>query len=234
MPLVRNHGSLRRRRTWCRLGVVGACVLVGSLLAVGVGLGVAPAVLMVEGGQPRAQALVVLGGDLGDRVERALELYRDRVAPRIVVTGRGDGSFLRDRLISSGVASDAIYLEGAARTTQENAEFTVKLMREEGIRSAIVVTSWYHSRRALACFQKYGDGIDLGSRPALQRGRGRWQRCWEAKCVAREYIALAWYMLRHGISPLQKALPAGSDSAASDSRETAANISVRTRIAGAQ
>jgi len=58
----------------------------------------------------------------------------------------------RRLLLEAGVPASVIQIEGKSTTTRENAEFTLKLMRAEKFQSAILVTSWYHSRRSLKTF----------------------------------------------------------------------------------
>src|SRR5690349_10321004 len=47
-------------------------------------------VLTVDSGKIKADALVVLGGDVRDRSERAAELFKTGEAPLIICTGYGD------------------------------------------------------------------------------------------------------------------------------------------------
>ena len=79
-------------------------------------------------------------------------------------------------LTNSGVPITAILLEPKSRTTRENAKFTIALLRARHLKSAIIVTSWYHSRRALHCFEHYAPDLRFYSRPAstlvMRAGRG--------------------------------------------------------------
>jgi hypothetical protein len=56
--------------------------------------------------------------------------------------------------------------ENRSRNTRENAEYSVAWMREQGLESAVIVTSWWHSRRALACFRKFGPELEWSSVPS--------------------------------------------------------------------
>ena len=56
-----------------------------------------------------------------------------------------------------------IFEEKQSRNTRENAEYSVAWMRERGFKSAVVVTSWWHSRRAMACFRKFGPELEFGN-----------------------------------------------------------------------
>jgi uncharacterized SAM-binding protein YcdF (DUF218 family) len=119
------------------------------------------------------EAIVVLGGgvaaalpparpfpdlsDAADRVWLAARLYRERVAPRVIVSG---GSFMarpgepetteaaamRRFLIDLGVPADAIVSEGTSINTIENIRNVRALV---GDKRVALVTSGYHMPRAL-------------------------------------------------------------------------------------
>ncbi|MGA2854123.1 MAG: YdcF family protein, partial [Verrucomicrobiota bacterium] len=122
--------------------------------------------LCVDSGPVKADVIVVLGGGSGERPARAAELFKELDAPRIIVSGFGDCENNRRILLKAGVPAGAIQLEDKSRTTRENAGFTLKLLRAENARRVILVTTWYHSRRALACFEHYAPEIQFYSRPS--------------------------------------------------------------------
>jgi uncharacterized SAM-binding protein YcdF (DUF218 family) len=156
----------------------------------------------VEGGSNRADVIVILGGDAGDRVFRALELYKALAAPKIIISGDGDWFLIRDRLALAGVSTNAIIIEPNSRNTRENAEFSVRLMKAQGARKAIVVTSWLHSRRALACFRHFSSDIEFSSFPAYQGiNMDHKPSLPEVPSVLHEYLGIAWYWVRYGIAP---------------------------------
>lgn len=110
-------------------------------------------ILTVDSGPVTADAMVVLGGT-SDRAVRAAELFKQGAAPKILVSGNGNDISNMKLLERDGVTNRAIILEGKSRTTRENAEFSIPLLRQMGAQKVIIVTSWYHSRRALACFER--------------------------------------------------------------------------------
>jgi len=122
-------------------------------------------VLTVDSGPVKGDVLVVMGG-YPDRAVRAAELFKQGEAPKILVSGLGDSASNRKLLEQNGVTNTAIILEGKSRTTRENAEFSIPLLRQMGARRVIIVTSWYHSRRALMCFEHYAPDIQFYSRPS--------------------------------------------------------------------
>jgi uncharacterized SAM-binding protein YcdF (DUF218 family) len=160
--------------------------------------------LCVDSGPVKADVIVVLGGGFGkhERPQRAAELFNKHDAPRIIVTGFGDDLINRRILLQSGVPAAAIQDEGKSKTTRENAEFTIKLLREQKLRHVIIVTSWYHSRRALACFEHYAPEIKFYSRPAYS---GFKQASREDKEMSRhiylEFLKLPGYWVCYGVWP---------------------------------
>jgi len=178
--------------------------LAGLLLLLAIAAFILPQkILCVESGNVGGEALVVLGGGSYERPERAAELFRAHAAPRIVVTGEGDCETNRRLLQQAGVPPSAIILEPKARTTRENALDTIPILREKGVRDVILVTSWYHSRRALRCFRHYAPDIKFYSRPAyFAFPRSEWRQQGMYRYIRAEYAKLIGYWLRYGVSPV--------------------------------
>src|SRR6185369_15709743 len=106
----------------------------------------------IDSGPVKADVIIVLGG-AHERPERAAELFKAHEGERVIASGQGDAEANRRIMISEGVPANLIQLEPDSRTTWENAAFTIRLLRAQKVRKAIIVTSWYHSRRALNCFK---------------------------------------------------------------------------------
>jgi uncharacterized SAM-binding protein YcdF (DUF218 family) len=158
--------------------------------------------LTVDSGPVKGDVIVILGGGSHERPERAAELFKEHAAPRIIVSGLGDGENHRRQLLAAGVPANVIELENRSRTTRENAEFTIKLLREQKLKRVILVTSWYHSRRALTCFRHYAPEIEFYSRPSyFAYARADWSRKDLARRIRLEYVKLAGYWVRYGIRP---------------------------------
>jgi uncharacterized SAM-binding protein YcdF (DUF218 family) len=156
--------------------------------------------LCIDSGPAKADVIVVLGG-AHERPERAAELFKEHAAPQIIVSGFGDDEISRRILIEAGVPANAIQIEGKSRTTKENAEFTVKLLREQKLQSAIIVTSWYHSRRALKTFEHFAPAIKFYSRPSyFAFKRADWTRVLDRR-IYLEFMKLSGYWIRYGVSP---------------------------------
>ena len=119
-------------------------------------------VMVVEAPMDRADAIVVLGGEPDARPREAARLFQAGVAPAVVVTGVGDAKANARTLRMAGVPADKIFIEKTARSTVENADFTRPILQELGARRVLLVTSSFHTRRALATFRKRIPGIEFG------------------------------------------------------------------------
>ena len=158
--------------------------------------------LCVDSGPVKADVIVVLGGGSHERPERAAELFNEHAAPRIIISGLGDYEINRRLLIAAGVPGNAIELETQSHTTRENAQFTVKLLREQKLKRVILVTSWYHSRRAVACFRHYAPEMRFFSRPSyFSSARADWSHNRIGNRILLEYAKLLGYWVRYGVCP---------------------------------
>ncbi len=155
--------------------------------------------LQIEGPATKADIIVVLGGEPRIRVQRAAELYQEGMAPLVLVSGYGDCSANIRQLVAAGVPRSAILGECESKSTLENARFGVAALRKAGAKKAIIVTSWYHSRRAQACFRDAAPDMEFISRPALAGVRGYSA---PAGFVWNEFLKLGYYTLVHRIRPV--------------------------------
>lgn len=149
-----------------------------------------------------ADVIVVLGGGLHERPERAAELFKQHAAPRIIISGAGDDEINRAILLRAGVPASAIQLESQSKTTAENAQFTIKLLRQQNVHRVILVTSWYHARRAQKTFEHYAPEIQFYSRPSYYAfDRADWKPKGNGKRIRLEFLKLPGYWLRYGVNP---------------------------------
>ena len=191
-------------RKWWKhllLGLMGGtvCLVVGAIAA----YRESPRLLTIDSGRSSAGAMVVLGGDPVGRPAQAAKLFAAGEAPLIVVSGVGDCATAKLMLEAGGVPARAIVVEGKSRTTMENAEFSVALLRQAGITNAIIVTSWFHSRRALHCFRHAAPDMQFYSRPAyIGLDRAEWPHNGVGYHIRAEYVKLLGYWVCYGVCPL--------------------------------
>lgn len=93
---------------------------------------------------------------LQERLDYALTLYREGDFDRFLVTGGLDNNGatiteaegMRRYLIGQGVPDSDIVPEPRAHSTLENLKFSQAIMKENGWRTAVIVTHQYHGSRA--------------------------------------------------------------------------------------
>lgn len=168
----------RRRRRWWLVPVVAVALLV---LYVG---GTFAQVWMASGrdGAREAQAIVVLGAAQYDgrpspaltrRLEHALDLYEQGLAPMVVVTGgRQSGDRFTEAtagynfLRRHGVPDDAIRKEVQGRTTYESLAAVARFLRKEDVDDVVLVSGPAHAKRLA------GIASDVGLHAAISPADG--------------------------------------------------------------
>jgi len=129
----------------------------------------------------QADVIVLLGGgtepdvpprsmvelnSAGDRVLYGFKLYQEDTAPVILLSG-GDIDFLDDSpstpaddmailLEMLGVPQEDLLIQNASLNTQQDAEFSCKIIKEKGYKKVILVTSAFHMPRSMALFEGQG------------------------------------------------------------------------------
>lgn len=186
-----------RCRKWLAVaGILLGLLLLGQMVA----FYNAPSLLTRDSGPVKGDVIIVLGGGSSERSERAAELFREGAAPRIIITGEGDCETNFELLLAGGVPKDAIEIECNAESTRQNALFTLPMLQKDGAHRVILVTTWYHSKRALSCFRRYAPGIEFYSRPSLYAIQ-RSERRHNAIAVWKELWKIPGYWICYGVKP---------------------------------
>lgn len=127
--------------------------------------------------------VAVSGGDTSARAEEAIRLYKDGWASRIIFsgaaadkTGPSNASVMKQQAIDAGVDPYDVLTEETSENTAQNAAETTSIFEKQNIKSAILVTSPYHERRALLEFRKRAGGVSFRARPALNDKQ--WSALW--------------------------------------------------------
>jgi uncharacterized SAM-binding protein YcdF (DUF218 family)/glycosyltransferase involved in cell wall biosynthesis len=160
----------------------------------------------------RADAIVVFAGGVGEsgqagqgyqeRVEWAIDLYRGGWASNIVLSSGTRHAFsevevMQALAVSRGVPASAIVLEDRAASTMENVRFSADIMARHGWRSALVVSSPYHMRRASLVFRRIAPEVEAVYTPVPRTGffsERRWGASWaQIRAILHEYVAIAYY-----------------------------------------
>lgn len=196
-------------------------VLILLLISWPLGAWLAARLLILHVDLQQADAVVVLGGSSTyvERTRVAAQLFKEGRAPRIILTNDGEqggwsevekrNPFFVERaageLEAAGVPAGNIEaLPQLVTSTYEEARLLREYAVEHRLRSILIVTSAYHSRRALWTLRRVfeGSGIELG----LESPPAGWQTPAPAtwwlhtqgwRVVAGEYVKLAYYHLNY-------------------------------------
>ena len=138
----------RARRNLLAAGLAVAVVVVVALVVVNLQLFVYPA----SSTPAHADAVVVLAGGDGERLDRGLDLVRTGVAPTLVAsTGP-------ERLCNNRYEFEVICFLPDPDDTRGEAEAIGRLADEQGWDHIVLVTSDYHATRARILVERCFDG----------------------------------------------------------------------------
>lgn len=126
-----------------------------------------------DDGPAKADIGVVLAGDYwGHRIEKAAQLIQAGYIPQALISGPSgfyglhECDFAIPFIVHKGYpAADFIPLPHDARSTLEEAQVVLPELRRRKVRSFLLITSNYHSRRAARIFRYVGRSI--GYMPAM-------------------------------------------------------------------
>ncbi len=177
--------------------------------------------LIVRSDLAHADAIVILSGSSAylERTQKAASLFREKRAPMVILTNdalQGGWSQAQQRnplfvereeqeLLLAGVPSHQIVvLPQAVSSTHDEAMLLRNYATLNGLKSILVVTSAYHSRRALMIMRDtFSDsgvmvGIEAVSPGADTPTPATWlwdKRGWST--VGGEYLKIAYYWIKY-------------------------------------
>ncbi len=164
-----------------------------------------------------AGLIVVLSGEISMRPPLAVELYLMNFAPKILLFAKElspaekqglipeQASVVKDYLISQGVSADDIVIPqayGRVTSTYDEALQLKQYCLGNRIDKVILVTSFYHSRRASWIFQKIleGDAVKLMTAPSPS-WRFNCSNWWKTEAglisIFNEYAKFFYYLLKY-------------------------------------
>lgn len=171
------------------------------------------------------QAIVILGAgrlyapELGQETVNANALQRVRYGawlakrtglPLLTTGGLAHGgnpaeAVLMQQVLAREFAVPVRWVEGESRTTYENAQFTARILKAEGIDRIYLVTHALHMKRSLMSFAKFG--LTAIPAPTAYEGRGweigvrsflpKAEALFQVDQVFHEWVGMAWYWLRY-------------------------------------
>jgi uncharacterized SAM-binding protein YcdF (DUF218 family) len=153
----------------------------------------------------RVDAVIAIGGDGIERITTARRLLQNGYGQWLIVSGGPYGPglnsafILRDQAQGAGVPPERILIDDRAESTVDNAEGAARLMTARGLRSGVVLTSPYHTRRAAVVFSRIFSRMGLRVRVlAVDDGyfsvHRWWTRAFERRLVVREYGKLVAFL----------------------------------------
>ena len=186
-------------------------ILVGALLVAGLiwGLNLLAVYLFGLRNEARpADAIVVLGAAqyqgkpspvLQARLDHAIALYRDSIAPALILTGGvGVGDTLseaevgRRYAMKAGVPRARILIEQAGISTEQSMRTVARLMHSRGMHSAVMVSDPFHMLRLRILARRLGiEAYSSPTRtsPIREGSEAEW------KFVLRESLILPFALL---------------------------------------
>lgn len=194
-----------RRSAALTAGAIGGAV---ALWLASVGL------ILLEGARPvtrAADVILVLGAAqyngrpspvLQARVDHAIGLWQEGMAPRLLFTGgigEGDtvseGEVARRYALSRGVPDSAVLVERAGQTSAESVAAAAALMRNAGMQTALLVSDSYHMLRLELLARRAGIRAWRSPTPLSPIDR---DRATHTRYVLRESLLLPAEALRSG------------------------------------
>lgn len=137
--------------------------------------------LIVEKKLEKADTILILAGSGAylERTQKAVEIFKQGVAPKILLTDDGEKTgwsrsekrnipyveMAQRNLVSLGVPSENIEIfKPIGSGTIYEAQIIKEKARENNWKSILLVTSAYHTRRALGTFEKLlaADNVEIG------------------------------------------------------------------------
>jgi uncharacterized SAM-binding protein YcdF (DUF218 family) len=133
------------------------------------------------------------------RLDEAVALYRQGVCARILVSGgTGKEGFseaqVMARYLAERIPPQAIMLDEHGDTTEATALNTAQIMRDHGLKSALIVTQYYHVPRTRLAFKKAGV-------PIVHSAHAHFFSLRDFYAIPRELIALPVYGVRQFPQP---------------------------------
>jgi hypothetical protein len=129
-----------------------------------------------------------LSARLQARLDQSIVLYRQQRVKKIIVSGIGHGPNLQqakrmhEYLLSQGIPATDIYADDKGYDTERNVKYSLAIMKENNLHSAISVSQYFHQTRAKMLFRKAGfDNISSSSPTYFE-----WQ---DIIAVPREFVA---------------------------------------------
>jgi uncharacterized SAM-binding protein YcdF (DUF218 family) len=215
MPRMRRYSVPNTELSWRRvLRLTGLLLLTAGLLTVVVWLEL-PGIghwLAEPTNINQVDAIVVLGSN-SRRSQYGISLYEQGLASEFWHTGdvlwlgkeQSPAQSAAQLAIEHGVPAEDIYML-ATTSTWEDGQKIAALVKERQTQSILIVTSWYHSHRALCVIkQQLADsGVTIyyaAPTDVLYGPEDWWLDKYGRITILTELVKIGYYWIRYGVSP---------------------------------
>jgi len=126
--------------------------------------------MLVNSESPRkADIVLVLAGDSsGRRAKKGAELVRAGYAPRLFLSnglrfyGLSESEAAANYVVAMGLPRESVVaLHESPQSTQAEARMDLRVLREMGVHSMLLVTSPYHTGRATRIFRRLAPDLEI-------------------------------------------------------------------------
>lgn len=205
-------------RTWQKITLIiffiGLIVSTGIYIFRSQVLTTLARVLIVNDALQPAEIIYILNGEVNTRPFHAAKLYKQGLAPQIVIPREEEGPASEIKLypngtdvsveilVKLGVSRDkitVIEIEGGVTSTHDEAQVLLDYVKEHHTQNVIIVTSAFHTRRSRWIFQKVLAGtnvhIQMSAAPQWKFDETNWWR--EERgllMLANEYLKFGYYL----------------------------------------
>ncbi len=158
-------------------------------------------VAVVLGAQVRSDGSLSLA--LSDRLNTAAELFREGRVRFVLVSGAtgvegiNEATAMRGYLIEAGLPADRLLVDPAGVNTLATARNARRLMAEHRLKSALIVSHYFHLARCKLLFEE--QGVAAVTVPARMSRR----LMLEEYYFARECMGYLWYALTRPLRPVR-------------------------------
>jgi uncharacterized SAM-binding protein YcdF (DUF218 family) len=175
--------------------LLGVYVFSGQLLAA------AGNFLIEDDGPRKADAIVVLGGDrYGDRTLKAAELAQEGYAPFVIVSGppsligyeSGEEIQFAEQHGYSASLFREVHLPDEAESTRTEEDFLRTYLTAHGIKSILLVTSNFHTRRAVKLWRRENPSIAAAVVPSVDPQRYFTPQTWWKTRPGQKIFLMEW------------------------------------------
>ena len=132
---------------------------------------------------------------LGARLDQTVALYRRGLFPEVIVSGGvgvegfDEAEVMKRYLVENGVPEGSVHVDGGGTTTHLTARNASRMMRENGWRSALVVSQYFHVPRMRLALKRSGVAPVFSAHARYFERR-------DVYSIAREVVGYAAYLLR--------------------------------------